>query len=59
MQNFEQEAIKSLLPESLTRYKRKDLIGGFEFKRKLDIVMKHIDLKTKSETQEKAAAAST
>jgi hypothetical protein len=58
MQTFEQEAIKRLLPESLTRYKRKDSIGVFEFKRKLeDVVMEHIGLKPKPEVQEQEKAA--
>jgi hypothetical protein len=43
VQNFEQEAVKRLHPESLKRYQRKDSIGVFEFKRKLeDVVMEHI-----------------
>lgn len=58
MQTFEQEAIKRLLPESLTRYKRKDSIGVFEFKRKLeDVVMEHIGLKPKPEVQEQGKTA--
>ena len=60
MQNFEQEAVKRLHPESLKRYQRKDSIGLFEFKLKLeDVVMEHVGLKPKTEAQkqEKAAAA--
>jgi hypothetical protein len=58
MPTFEQEAIKRLLPESLTRYKRKDSIGVFEFKRKLeDVVMEYIGLKPKPEAQEQEKAA--
>jgi len=42
----------------LTRYKRKDSIGVFEFKRKLeDVVMEHIGLKPKPEAQEQEKAA--
>lgn len=60
MQNFEQEAVKRLHPESLKRYQRKDSIGLFEFRLKLeDVVMEHVGLKPKPEAQkqEKAAAA--
>jgi plasmid replication initiation protein len=48
VKDFEQQAIQRLLPESLKRYQRKDVIGVFEYKRKLeDVVMEHIGIKTK------------
>lgn len=42
LQQFEEEAKKRMTPEALTRYLRKDVIGKFEFKRRLeDVVMEH------------------
>jgi len=46
MQAYEEEAKKLMSPESLARYLRKDPIGNFEFKRRLeDIVMKHTGIR--------------
>jgi hypothetical protein len=51
LQQFEEEAKKRMTPESLARYLRKDVIGKFEFKRRLeDVVMEHVGLKPKPET---------
>jgi len=51
LQQFEEEAKKRMTPESLERYLRKDVIGKFEFKRRLeDVVMEHVGLKPKPET---------
>lgn len=51
VQQFEEEAKKRMSQESLVRYLRKDVIGNFEFKRRLeDVVMEHVGLKTKPET---------
>lgn len=42
LQQFEEEAKKRMSPESLERYLRKDVIGTFEFKRRLeDVVIAH------------------
>ncbi|PKK88519.1 MAG: hypothetical protein CVV64_18370 [Candidatus Wallbacteria bacterium HGW-Wallbacteria-1] len=46
MQAFEEEAKKRMSSESLARYLRKDPIGNFEFKRRLeDIVMEHTGIR--------------
>jgi plasmid replication initiation protein len=46
MQAYEEEAKKLMSPESLARYLRKDPIGNFEFKRRLeDIVMEHTGIR--------------
>ncbi len=51
VQQFEEEAKKRMSQESLERYLRKDVIGNFEFKRRLeDVVMEHVGLKPKPET---------
>lgn len=51
LQQFEEEAKKRMSHESLQRYLRQDVIGNFEFKRRLeDVVMEHVGLKAKSET---------
>lgn len=50
VQQFEKEAKKRMSQESLERYLRKDVIGNFEFKRRLeDVVMEHVGLKPKPE----------
>ena len=54
MQAFEEEAKKHMSPESLARYLRKDPIGNFEFKRRLeDIVMEHTGI-CKPQTEAKS-----
>ena len=46
LQQFEEEAKKRMSPESLERYLRKDVIGNFEFKRRLeDVVMEHVGIR--------------
>lgn len=54
LQQFEEETKKRMSQEALSRYLRKDVIGNFEFKRRLeDVVMEHIGLKPKQdETKE-------
>ncbi len=54
LQQFEEEAKKRMSQEALSRYLRKDVIGNFEFKRRLeDVVMEHVGLKPKQdETKE-------
>jgi len=43
---YAEEARKRLSPDSLARYHRKDVIGLFEFKRRLeDVVMEHTGLR--------------
>ncbi|EKD83257.1 MAG: replication initiator protein [uncultured bacterium] len=54
LQKFEEEARKRMSPESLARYLRKDVIGNFEFKRRLeDIVMEHTGI-CKPQTEAKS-----
>ena len=52
LQTFEEEAKKRMPKDSLSRYLRKDPIGRFEFKRRLeDVVMEHTGIsKPKTET---------
>ncbi len=51
---YAEEARKRLSPDSLARYHRKDVIGLFEFKRRLeDVVMEHTGLR---QPQPEAAA---
>lgn len=46
LETYTQEAKKRLSSDSLARYNRKDVIGLFEFKRRLeDVVMEHIGLR--------------
>lgn len=46
LQQFAEEAKKRMSPESLERYLRKDVIGNFEFKRRLeDVVMEHTGIR--------------
>ena len=56
MQTYEEEVKKLMSPESLARYLRKDPIGNFEFKRRLeDVVMERAGIRSKLETQNPAA----
>jgi len=46
LETYAEEARKRLSPDSLARYHRKDVIGLFEFKRRLeDVVMEHTGLR--------------
>ncbi|MBF0503283.1 MAG: replication initiation protein [Candidatus Riflebacteria bacterium] len=46
LKNFEQEAQKRLSPDALKRYQRGDVIGLFEFKRKMEnVVMEHMGIR--------------
>lgn len=56
MQTYEEEAKKRMSPEALIRYLRKDTIGLFEFKRRLeDVVMEHTGIIKISEKQEQSS----
>mgnify|MGYP000853442609 FL=1 len=56
LETYAQEAGKRLSPDSFARYNRKDVIGLFEFKRRLeDVVMEHTGLR-KPQPQQVAAS---
>lgn len=53
---YEEEARNRMSPESLARYLRKDPIGNFEFKRRLeDVVMERAGIRPKLEAQNPTA----